>query len=238
VLIADASLADVQVLRGEMATWKCASLEEGAGKFVAAFTAHFESIVLCRVFAVLGLDELPPAEREQAMAVGGVDGLRPNTRVLSLLATQGREAAWNDRTQSRGHRAIPLVDSSFVQGAPMIAKLLADLQVDLAMLDLGKPIATRKMLGGANVTFYVPDAPGAHDGLGRHIIPARDFIDAYGVRTVFGMGGAYMQGQLVVLIVFTSEAVDRPTADRFPNLIGSFKMTTADLVEAGRIFAA
>jgi hypothetical protein len=239
VLIAEAALSHVEKLRVEMAASKSDSLEQSAGTFASAFTSHFESVVLCRVFAVLGLDELPAAERDAAAAFPGAKAaLAPKTRVLSLIATRGRKPSWNDRKQSQGHRAVPLVDRSFVQGAPMIAKLLSDLEVDLASLDEGKPIATRRMLGGTNMTFYVPDAPGARDALGRPIIPARDFVSDFGIRTVFGMGGAYAGGQLVVSIVFTSEAVERTTADRFPNLIGSFKMNTAALVNEGRIFAS
>ena len=237
--IGDASLAHVGRLRGEISASKNDSLEQGAGRFTSSFTSHFESVVLCRMFVVLGLQELPEAERAAASAVAGAKTvLGPDTRVLSLLATRGRKAAWNDRQLSREHRAIPLIDRSFVQGAPMIAKLLSDLEVDLASLGEGKPIATRRMLGGANVTFYVPDAPNARDDHGRPIIPARDFVEEFGIKTVFGMGGAYLGGELVVAIVFTSESVDRATVDRFPSLIGSFKMSTAPLVASGSIFAA
>ena len=238
MLISDASLAHVGRLRADLSASKNDSLEQAAARFAASFTSHFESVVLSRVFAVLGLDELPEEERAAAVAVaGGNAALGPSTRVLSLLATRGRKPEWNDRKLSRGHRAIPLLDRSFVQGAPMIAKLLSDLEVDLASLDEGKPIATRQMLGGANVTFYVPEAASACDDLGHPIIPARDFVDDFGIKTAFGMGGAYATGQLVVSTVFTSEEVDLPTVNRFPNLIGSFKMSTAALVAAGNIFA-
>ncbi|HEX4341610.1 MAG TPA: hypothetical protein VH062_37125 [Polyangiaceae bacterium] len=237
MLLAAADLSDVQDLRSQMGRLPSRSLEQSAAEFAALVTARFESVVLCRVFVVLTLEELPAEERKAAEAVAGARApLASGTRVLSLLASRGREPAWNDRTASRGHRAIPLVDSSFVRGAPMIAKLLADLEVDLANLDEGKPIVTRRMLGGTNMTFYVPDARTAVDGGGKPIIAARDFTEKYGVRTVFGMGGAYAGGELVVVIVFTTEELERQTVDRFPNLIGTFKINTAELVRADNVF--
>jgi hypothetical protein len=158
--------------------------------------------------------------------------------VLSLLGTRGREASWNDRAASRGHLAIPLIDRSFVQGAPMIAKLLADLEIDLKKLDDGAPIATRHMLGGRNGTFYVPDAQSAKDDHGRNIIASREFVQAQQVRTVFGMGGAYLDGRLIVAIIFTSELLYRAVVDRYPSLISTFKAVTAQVQTDGLVFSA
>jgi hypothetical protein len=239
VLIADADLEAIRKIRAAIEDGAGDNLEKSAKSLAAAFVARFESVVLCRVFCVLSLAELPEAERKAAEAiVAGRAELGSGTRVLSLLATRGREASWNDRKLSRGHRAIPLIDSTFVQGAPMIAKLLADLKVDLANLDTGTAIATRQMLGGTNMTFYVPDAAEARDALDRRIIADADFVQRHGVKTVFGMGGAYVTGQVVVAILFSTEKLGRPTVDRFPNLIGTFKIKTAALVHEGKIFAA
>jgi hypothetical protein len=153
-----------------------------------------------------------------------------------LLGTSGREPAWNDRTQSRGHRVIPLIDRAFVSGAPMLAKLLADLEIDLRPLDAGQPIDVRRMLGSQNGMFYVPDAKTATDGA-RMIIAERDFVSRYDVHTVFGMGGAYNEAVLAIAIVFTTESIERLVADRYPSLISNFKMATASLVARGELFA-
>jgi hypothetical protein len=239
LLIADADLEAIRKMRVAIEDGAGDNLEKSAKALAAAFVSRFESVVLCRVFCVLPLAELPEAEQKAAEAsAAGRAVLGPGTRVLSLMATRGREPSWNERRQSRGHRAIPLIDSTFVQGAPMIAKLLADLKVDLANLDTGSAIATRQMLGGMNMTFYVPDAAEARDALDRRIIGDADFVQRYGVKTVFGMGGAYATGQVVVAIAFSTEKLGRITVDRFPNLIGTFKIKTAALVQAGKIFAA
>lgn len=118
----------------------------------------------------------------------------------------------------------------------MIAKLLADIDVDLAALDDGRPIATRRLLGGKNGMFYVPDAPTAMDSRGRNIIPDRNFVTKYDIHTVFGMGGAYLDGTLVISIIFATEKLDRLLVDRFPSLIANFKMATAKLIDQRRIF--
>jgi hypothetical protein len=243
VLIADTTWADIETLRSRISELTSSahagapsSLMTAADGLAQLFTA-FSSTVLARVFLVLPFESMPERERASAEAfVANDPRLGPHTPVLSLLATRGREPDWNDRERSRGHRAIPLLDQAFVQGAPMIAKLLADLEVNLKALDDGRPIVTRRMLGGRNGAFYVDDAQSARDELGRPIIPAQDFVAAHAIRTVFGMGGAYVHGQLVVAILFSTERLDRMLVDRFPSLISNFKMATARLVEEQRIY--
>jgi hypothetical protein len=210
------------------------SLEEAAGGFVECFARTFESLVLARMFLVTPLSALPISEQQLVSPEGR---LPPTTSVLSLLATRGRKPAWNQRTASAGHRNIALVSAERVAQAPMIAKLLGDLKLDLRGLDAGLPIATRQLLGGHNGTFFVPDAQTATDEQGRPIIsPA--FAEEHGVRTVFGMGGAYMDGTIVVAILFCDELLDRCVVERFPSFIGSFKTVTTRLVGQRRLFAA
>jgi hypothetical protein len=234
----EASWEVIEGLRAKVAAFGHApSLADAASGFTQLFRSNFESVVLARAFVVLPYSQLPSKEQKLVTRDASIQSrLRPDTPVLSLLASHGKEPAWNGREGSQGHRAIPLLDSASVSEAPMIAKLLADLEVDLKALDDGRPIATRQMLGGRNGTFYVPDAVNARDQRGRHIIPARDFTEQYGIRTVFGMGGAYMDGTLTVAILFCSEALDRMVVDRFPSFISSFKMATAPLVRQGNVF--
>lgn len=211
------------------------TLEVAAQRFAALFVQSFESVVLARVFLVVPLSALPVAE--QAIAVGNsLAPLSPSTPVLSLLATRGRLPAWNARTASVSHRAIPLLSSERVAAAPMIARLLSDLDVDCKALDEGRPIATRQMLGGKNGTFYVEDAHDSQDAQGRNVIPSREFALAHGVRTVFGMGGAYVDGTLVVAIFFCSEKLERSIVERFPHFIGAFKTATTRLVGQRALF--
>lgn len=236
--LADGTWDDIEAFRRRLAELSsAAAVETVARGFTALFPATYANVLLARLFLVLRFDQLPEAERAQARALVRDDArLGPATRVLTLLGTAGRAPGWDERTRSAGHRAIPLLDRSFVEGAPMIAKLLADLQVDLSRLDSGLPLVTELMMGGTNRTFYVPDAQVALDERGRHVIADQGFAKQYGVRTVFGMGGAYLDGTLAVAIIFSSEQLDRMVVDRFPSLISTFRTATARMQSAGAFF--
>jgi hypothetical protein len=92
------------------------------------------------------------------------------------------------------------------------------------------------MLGGLNKTFFVPDAREALDARARHVIGAQDFVERYDIRSVFGMGGASVNGVLAIAIAFTTESLDEPTVNRFPSLIGSFKIATTSLCQSGLLY--
>jgi hypothetical protein len=231
-----ATWSDIEALRTSVMT-PAGSVEEASQRFATQFTTRYSSVVLARVFLVRPFGSLPAGEQAAARELSNDDRLLNDaTPVLVLLGTAGRSADWNERTRSRKHRAIALLSSEHVNGIPMIAKLLGDLEVNLSGLDNGKPIVTRRLLGGRNAAFYVPDAPTALDGQGRHIIPAQDFVRRYEVSTVFGMGGAYLDGTLAVTVLFTTETLQRPVVDRFPSVISNFKMATTELLSKGRLF--
>jgi hypothetical protein len=239
MLIAEAGWSHIEDLRAEIATPGQPHIVDAAQQFVAALTARFASVALARMFIVLPFDSLPPFDQAFARRLVNDDArLRASTRVLSLLGSAGHAAEFHSRLNSTSHLAIPLLDRRFVQGIPMITKLLADLEVDLQGLDEGRPIATRRMLGGHNGTFYVNDAATAHDDVGRPIIPARDFVEAHRIKTTFGMGGAYLDGTLCVAILFCQEHLERRFVDPFASLISNFKMATTSLLQAGSVFHA
>ncbi|HEY0708486.1 MAG TPA: hypothetical protein VGG33_16890 [Polyangia bacterium] len=238
--LTEADWSVIEALRksvGELS--KSENLVEASEGFTKLFATKFASIVLARMFVVVPFSALPAREQQQARASKlSHERTNDDTLCLCLLGSFGKENAWKDRRLSVDHLAIPLLDAASVSEAPMIAKLLGDLEVDLRNLATGTSIATRMMVGGRNGTFYVPDAPTAVDAQGRAVIPAEDFVKRFQVKTVFGMGGAYLDGTLVVAILFTSESLDRLVVDRFPSFISSFKMATASLVAQGQIFPA
>jgi len=235
----DATWPDVERLRGAVGAKDPSSVEAAAEAFVSAFSTAFSDVALIRLFIVLPVARVPEREGAFAARFAAADPrFGPATRVLTLLGSRGREPAWNERRLSRGHLCIPLIDRKFVEAAPMIAKLLSDIDVDLAAFDDGRPIATRKLLGGKNGMFYVPDAATAIDATGRYVIADRAFVERYAIRTVFGMGGAYADGTLVTSVVFSTAKIPQLIADRFPSLISNFKMATATLIEERRIFSA
>ncbi|MEO8698755.1 MAG: hypothetical protein ABI867_01895 [Kofleriaceae bacterium] len=232
----------LQALRVRIETSVAAApnLVAAAQLFADQLREAFSTVVLSRVFAVAPMRTLPAPEQaaaqQLAITVGRPGAVEPATPVLSLLGTAGREATWNNRTTSVGHRAIPLIDAGFVDGAPMVASLLSSLAVDLAQLRGDASVQLRSLPGGLNARFYVPDARETRDAAGRHIIAARDFVTKYDIRTVFGMGGIYVNGLMVVAIVFTNELLPPAAIDRFPAFIAAFKVATSPLAVANSIY--
>jgi hypothetical protein len=235
--LGDASWSDIDAMRARIAAGKPASVQQAAEQLTALFATRFSTVVLARVFLVVPLERLPPDDSAFARAVVDHDPrLTATTPVLSLLGTHGQRPEWNDRTRSVGHRAIPLLDRASVLAAPMIARLLGDLEVDLQeLLGTGGPIATRMMVGGRNTMFYVPDARTTRDELGRPVIQP-EFASTYGIESVFGMGGSYLDGTLAIVIVFCAERVERVVADRYGLFINAFKTATREPKHADRIW--
>jgi hypothetical protein len=235
-LFRDTTWSQIDALRSRVMARTSSAVLEGAQGFVEDLATTFSSVVLARVFVVVPDDRLPEPDRLR-LAAASRDAPTARTQALSLLGTFGRAPAWRDRTLSQGHLAIPLLSRAHVQNIPMLARLLGDLQVDFAGLDDGRPIASKRMLGGRNAKFFVPDAQTATDAQGRHVIPSRDFVAEHGVRTVFGMGGAYLDGTLIVTVIFTDELIEELIVDRFPSLISNLKMATAQLLFEGHLYA-
>lgn len=232
----------VQALRSDLDPQlrSAPNLVTASQRFVELFTRSFDTVALARLFIVTRFDSLSAPERTAASeftANLGRGTLEPATPVLSLLGTSGSLPSWNKRERSQNHRAIPFLDRALVNGAPMISALLSALNVDLVGLSGDPAVQVRHLSGGLNARFYVPDARSTLDAQGRHIIAAQDFVATQGIRTVFGMGGAYLDGKLVVAIIFTREMLAEMYVDRFPSFIGTFKVATTSLAQGGQIYA-
>jgi hypothetical protein len=218
------------------------TLCSAAQKFVRSLVASFPSIALSRMFAVLPFRRLPEVDAAAAVRfaeqVDAASLLLPTTPVLSLLGSCGVNPQWNDRLLSTGHLAIPLLSRALVEGIPMIAQLLSDIGADLSWLDDAREIDSRRMLGSRNQCFYVAKASASRDSRGRLIIPSQTFVAEFGIETVFGMAGSYVDGTMLAAISFSTEAVAKSSIDRFPSLIANFKMATTALALQGHIYAA
>jgi hypothetical protein len=216
----------------------CSHLETAAQDLVAKLYDRFgESIVIARVFLTVPFHVLPDASRKFVEQLAGSAELKPATPVLTLIGTRGKEADWNDRRKSRGHVGIPLLSSAFVDGIPMISRLLSELGVPLEWADQHDPSVVIEKLGGAAGLFYVENAAEAVDRQGRKIIAAQDFVSQYGVQTVFGIGTVYDTGQMLVVVVFCRDLVSREAAELFPPLIETFKDLSGSLTAQRAIFS-
>jgi hypothetical protein len=220
----------------------CAHLDDAAQHCVSLLYETFTPPpVLVRMYATVPFALLPRDNREFVSRLaedkGIVATIDHRTPVLSLMGSRGAKAAWNDRRLSKGHVGIPLCATSFVESIPMVARLLIEMGMGLQWIDardLGS--VERVMDGGLTGLFYVKDARTTTDMGGRHIIPAQDFVDEHGVRTVFAVGGSYVGGMVVVLILFTQEIIDKPSAQRLVPIVNVFKSATVGPVMRGSLF--
>ncbi len=217
------------------------TVDHAAATFTATMKRTFDSVALARMFLLMPLHRLPEPEqawaRNLATSIGHPGAVDRETPVLCLVGTAGTEPGWNDRTRSAGHRAIPLLDRNFIANAPMIEGLLRALDLDPSQREHGGPIQLRPMAGGLNARFFVDDAASTLDDQQRHVIASREFVVKHQIRSVFGMGGSYVTGEIAIAIIFTTEKLSALDVDRFTTFISTFKMATADAVAAGRFLA-
>jgi hypothetical protein len=205
------------------------------------YPAFEESLALVRVFATVAFGELPPSNQAFVRTLLRSRGIRgviaPATPVLSLMGTRGLLPEWNDREHSQSHIGIPLASADFVGEIPMIARLLAELGIEIVGMDGGGARIVRSKVGNLSGMFYVADARTETDAQGRLIISAQDFVAEHGVRTVFGFGGAYMlERSYVAVILFTRETIQAEQARELAPLSSALKAATMRLVDHGRFF--
>jgi hypothetical protein len=213
------------------------TLSEAAQSFADCIYETFPAeLALVRTYAMVPGASLPADRRASLAAQGHDTALVPEARVLTLLGTRGIERSWNEPRRSRNHLCIPFTKPEAVMAVPMMAALLTQLGLELSWIGVTGDVFARRLVGGFNGLFYVADAARASDDLGRLIIPAQDFVAANRIVTVFGQGGAYLDGTIVASIFFSREALSRTDAERFAPLASMFKSRTSRLVASGHIF--
>lgn len=221
----------------------CGSFEEAAQRFAGMVFEQFrESVVLARVYAITPYSRLPTPAREFARTAAASwnkrELLGEDTKILTLSGTRGENPQWNSRHTSRGHVAIPLISSAVEEHLPMVARMIKELGFPLDWVLGSSRAFSADTFGSLGGFFYVEDADSALDDAGRRIIPARDFVASYGVRTVFGTAGVYVRSRMIVtLIVFCRETLDRATLRQMFMPLGNvFTNATAEAVRKERLF--
>jgi hypothetical protein len=167
---------------------------------------------LARCYKTHAYSELPPDLQGFARKALGRKPRLAATKCLALLGTAGDRPEWNSRLRSRGHQAIPLENEQMVEQAPMISQLIRAFGLDLASVISPSPEILRRMEGKSYSVFYVPEAKGSP------YIPAQDFVERDGIKSVLGFGGLLPTGDLIAVILFSRVAIPEPTADRFRTL--------------------
>lgn len=173
---------------------------------------------LVRFYKTHPFTALMPPDQGFARGLLGGTSPSPGLQCLTLLSTTGDEPHWNDRTNSRGHRAIPLVSVQMVEGAPMIASLIRQFGLDIQAV-VEPPVMAESLAGKTYNVFHVREAKGSAS------IPAQDdFVIPYGIRSALGFGGVLRNGDLYAVIMFSRVPISDATAGRFRNI--ALELTT------------
>jgi hypothetical protein len=218
------------------------ALDAVAQRCAEGLFASLGNSVLIRVYATCRFGGLPALDQERVGAFAeraGVTGaMTANSPVLSLMGTAGILPEWRDRRASKDLVGIPLVGPSLGESIPMIASLMSQLSPDSQWA--GPEAATDiiiKSMGRMGAVCHVPDAATSRDRRERLIVPAQDLVRAHQIKSVIGIGGAYMDGTVCAFMLYTRESVRREQAERLMPMINYFKMATMFLVNAGKRFS-
>jgi len=202
------------------------TMEEAAGRIVAHLYNHLmdaktgqRALVLARFFKTHTYGDLDEELRAFARSVLGDETAPPKMKCLTLLASAGDDPEWNSRTDSQGHKAIPLPSEELVRQFPMISNLVKQFGLEITDLLDPDPSCLRDMEQKTYNVFVVPETPGSP------YVPAQEeFVIPYGVKSTLGFGGLLPSGNLFAVIMFSKVPVSRQTADLFKPLALAAKM--------------
>lgn len=239
----NATLADLKDMQSVIIAKiaKVRSFEDAAQIYTSLIYEQFRnSIVLVRHFITVPFHALPAKNQKFVSTLAALkvnnSPISPQTLVLSLVGTSGVDAVWNDRRHSKGHVGIPLISSAFIETIPMMSRLLKELGVGLDWIDSNDTQIAEKTIGLMNGLFFVADASREVDAKGRKIIAAQDFVEKYGVQSVFGFGGGYLGTKAISMtILFLRERLEKRQAELFASTMTRLRTQTVELVKT-RIF--
>ncbi len=239
----DYSLTRLSALRDEMQALAspCPTLREAAQACVGRLYQEFsEALVLTRLFATIPYSYLPERERAFARRLAEerdvLDELAEDTMVVALVASRGARNEWDDPGASRHHLAIPLLSASFIQTIPLVGRVLGATVEDVPWLQRQKTLILTETLGKMSHLLVVDDARTTRTSDGYPMVPDQTFVAQNGIRTVLALGGRYLNGISIALILFTREQIAREQATKFTTLVNTIKTTTMKAVMAGRFF--
>jgi hypothetical protein len=241
--IASYSVEKVTALRARVETElkEFENFQPASQKFTEVLYEELSpSAVLLRVFATLDYEKLPQRERDFALELARsrtfLDELKPKTPVVTLLGSRGKRPSWNHRHRSERHLAIPLVKASFIKTIPMVSRLMGDMGTGLEWVQKQDQNMTVTSMGQMARVLYVEDALETRTRDGYDVIPDRSFVEEYKIRTVLALGGAYLNGTVVAVVLFTNERVASDRVEKLLPVVHGFKIATMKAVMRGKVF--
>lgn len=178
-----------------------------------------KACVLVRFFKTHDMDRLPKPLQDFALGLLQEKPASTSFKCLTLLATTGVEAAWQNRDQSIGHQAMPLPNAEVVSRISMIGHLIKQMGLDVETVIHPDPALLLDMSKKTFNVFYVPHAENSP------YIPAQDnFVKPYGVKSVLGFGGVLPSGNVFVVILFSKVPIQSQVAGLFNIMALNVKM--------------
>ncbi len=236
------TLPQLRELREELQTLasSCPTLRESAQQYLNRLYEEFtESLALVRLFATVPFAFVPEREKTFARHVARtrnvLEELTDDTIVVVLAATRGAKPEWNVPHNSRHRLAVPLVNASFVRTIPLVGRVLGATVQDVPWLKKQQTLILTETSGKMSHFLLVEDARSARTGDGLPMVPDKKFVDENGVRTVLALGGRYLNGTSIAMVLFTREHLTHEHATKFATLVNTRKAATMKAVMAGNI---
>lgn len=153
---------------------------------------------LIRFFKTHPYGDLPQDLQEAAQKILQGRHIHDNTKCLTLLATAGENPQWDSRDLSVGHKAIPLIDEDSVARIPMISQLICQFGLSVENVIQPNPDIILNLGKKTFNVFYIPEA------INSPYIPAqKDFVIPYQIKSVLGIGGMLLSGNIFTIILFS-----------------------------------
>ena len=180
-------------------------------------------------------------EREKAFARriaterGLAEALGNDATVVVLAASRGKKPEWNDWARSRDRLAVPLLTPECLEPIPLVGRVLGATVSDLPWLKRQETLIMTETTGKMSHLVLVEDASTTVTSSGAKAVPDQDFVADHGVRSVMAMGGRYLNGASLVLVLFTTESLSEEQATKFPTIVNTIKTATMKTVMATKM---
>ncbi len=193
------------------------------------------TLALLRCWAVMRFADQPAGNqafaREWLRRRQLSDRLQPDTPVLALMGSAGRDRDWNDRRRSAGHLALPLFSSVMLHKTPLVGALFEQLEIGTSWLDKPERGAIGEVGSRAAGQFFVPDM--------RKLLARTEArgLSGQGVRSAFGGASSYIgRDAFLIVLGFASVELDPRSAGLATLLARFIRAGTYRMVDAGRYF--
>jgi hypothetical protein len=177
------------------------AMDVAAQRVAECLYGELSESALVRLYKTHPFGGLPPDVQD---FVG--EPIDPEVRCLTLLGTAGDEPEWNDRRLSRAHQAIALPSEHVVEQLPMVRQLITQLGLDISTVVRPDARVSQELSQRTYDVFHVADASTSP------FVPAKEFVEAHGIRSALGFGGMLYTGDFYAVVLFSKVPVSVDTA--------------------------